>query len=325
VSTHRDFCTLFDACYLLKALALYDSLERHSTTAFRLWMLCIDDEAFELVTKLDLPHATPVALGDFLDPELEAIQPTRSRGEFCWTLTPSLPLYLLDTQPRIEIITYLDADLLFFDDPQLIFDELGDASIGIVEHRYSAGLAAMAQSHGIYNVECMVFRRDPTGLEALRWWRERCNEWCYNRAEDGKFGDQKYLDDWPSRFESVRVLKGKGVGLAPWNIENYHIAVEDSRVTVDGEPLVFYHFHQFQLLDGGKAYRATDGGFNILPFELRALYEPYAAAQREALARLRQVAPDFDRGIEQRTMGAWFSDATASLKARVRATLRMPR
>ena len=33
------------------------------------------------------------------------------------------------------------------------------------------------------------------GLKALKWWRDRCLEWCYARIEDGKFGDQFYIED----------------------------------------------------------------------------------------------------------------------------------
>ena len=74
-----------------------------------------------------------------------------------------------------------------------------------------------------YNVEWVTFRRDPDGLEALNWWHDRCIEWCYQRAEDGKMGDQKYLDDWLVRFERVHVVRHPGAGLAPWNVKAHRL------------------------------------------------------------------------------------------------------
>jgi hypothetical protein len=59
------------------------------------------------------------------------------------------------------------------------------------------------------------------GMAVLNWWRDRCIEWCYARSEEGKFGDQKYLDDWTTRFDSVHVLEHLGGGIAPWNVQQY--------------------------------------------------------------------------------------------------------
>jgi hypothetical protein len=67
----------------------------------------------------------------------------------------------------------------------------------------------------------MYFDNTEQGLKVLNWWRDRCLEWCFNRFEDGKFGDQKYLDDWTDRFEGIHVLKHLGGGLAPWNVQQY--------------------------------------------------------------------------------------------------------
>jgi hypothetical protein len=61
-------------------------------------------------------------------------------------------------------------------------------------------------------------------------------------VEDGKYGDQKYLENWPKRFDGVVVLKHKGANLAPWNVEDYSISLRNGQVMVDNDPVIFYHF-----------------------------------------------------------------------------------
>ena len=71
-----------------------------------------------------------------------------------------------------------------------------------------------------------------------KWWEERCIEWCYGRFEDGKFGDQKYLDDWPERFyDAVHVLGNKELALAPWNAIRFPYGKS-----------IFYHFHGVRII-----------------------------------------------------------------------------
>jgi hypothetical protein len=83
----------------------------------------------------------------------------------------------------------------------------------------------------------------------LQWWHDRCIEWCYDRVEDGRFGDQGYLNDWPTRFAGVHVLEHKGAGLAPWNWMQYQIVIGPNGITVDGVPLLFYHYQGVKLLN----------------------------------------------------------------------------
>ena len=146
------------------------------------------------------------------DPAFAATKAGRTPTEYCWTATPALPLYLFDTRPELEEVTYLDADLLFFSSPEPLFAEMGDASVLITPHRFAPEYAHHEAS-GTYNVQFLTFRR-AGGLEILRWWHDRCVEWCFNRLEDGKLGDQKYLDDWPERFAGVHVLAH--LGAAAW-------------------------------------------------------------------------------------------------------------
>jgi hypothetical protein len=101
---------------------------------------------------------------------------------------------------------------------------------------------------GVYNVGLVAFRRTPDGLTALRWWRERCLEWCFDRIEAHRYGDQKYLDDWPERFAGVAVLEHRGGGAGPWNVGSHRVHLRAGVVFVDAAPLLFYHFSLLRAL-----------------------------------------------------------------------------
>ena len=317
MSGRREFCTLFDSGYLFKALALYGSLERHCES-FHLTALCFDEEAERLLRLLGLPHLSilPLAELERSDPALVGAKADRTRFEYCCTATPALPLHLLRTRPELGEITYLDADLFFYSDPEPLFAELGDDSVLITPHRFPSYLRHY-EANGIYNVQFMTFRRDERGLAALEWWHDRCIEWCYLRLEDGKYADQKYLDDWPERFQGVHVLQHKGGGLAPWNLDRFVLRQEDGRVSVDGDPLLFFHFHRVRMReDGGYDWRAP--GYLGAGAAYEPVYRPYLEALDEAKSRIWVVEPSFraglvpDRGARQR-----FDEARADLGARV--------
>jgi len=183
----------------------------------------------------------------------------------------------------------------------------------IVPHRYAPEHLALEPLSGTFNVELVSFRRDDAGLEALRWWRERCIEWCYHRHEDGKFGDQKYLDDWPTRFRGVHVAQSPAIGLAPWNVTAHRLRHQAGEVVVDGDPLVFYHCHALRLYSGvelargllASTYRFSSGpvplawqtAYPIGDEELELIWRPYVAELSAAMATIRTVEPDFSAGL----------------------------
>jgi len=236
-----NFCTLFDKNYLTRGLALHSSLLNHSQP-FMLWILCMDNSTFNILTKLKLDSVTLINLQEFEDKELLKIKPTRTPGEYCWTCTPSLPLYIFRHYPKIKMISYLDSDLYFYSSPEAIFKEIGEKSIMIIPHRFTSGKLEKEKQAGIYNVSMLAFRRDKNGLKCLRWWRERCLEWCFNRYEDGKIGDQKYLDQFPKLFKGIHELQHKGANVASWNIGQYKLSIKGGIIYIDDFPLVFFHF-----------------------------------------------------------------------------------
>lgn len=240
----RSYCTLFDERFLARGLALYRSLRRHAGR-FELWVLCMDAGCEARLRALDLPGLRPLPLAELerAYPALLAAKAARSRAEYCFTCAPLLPLYLLERAGGPELITYLDADLYFFGDPEPIFAALGAGSILLIRHRFPEPLRFWEPFVGVYNVGLLVFRRDERGLACLRWWAERCLEWCHGYYDAGRFADQKYLDEWPARFAGVVELAHRGANLAPWNLIGHRLRPHGGSLSVDGDPLIFYHFH----------------------------------------------------------------------------------
>ena len=269
----EHFVTLFDSAFLPQALALHASMERH-LPSYRLWMLCVDDVAHDLLSRLALPHCALLKLSALETPELLAVKPLRGRGEYCWTLTPFASRFVFEADPSVRRVTYLDADLWFRKDPAPIFEEFdaSGAHVLITDHGYAPEYDQSAKS-GQYCVQFMTFARDD-GEVVRRWWEERCVEWCYARFEDGKFGDQKYLDDWPDRFKGlVHVLRQQEFAQAPWNATRYPYS-----------QAVFFHFHGLRIAPG----RRLDLG-SIYPLPgptVRQLYEPYIADLKHGIATL---------------------------------------
>lgn len=284
----HHFCTYFDQKYLARALVLHRSLVEHTGTDFVLWALCLDETAYELVDGLSLATFRPVRLADLeaAAPEVAATKSTRSRVEYYFTLTPALPHHLLATHPEIDVISYLDADLRFYADPTLVLDHMALGSVIIIPHGFPQRLKRL-EIHGRYNVGMVSFRRDGDGLACLERWRARCIEWCYDRVEDGRFADQAYLDDWPAVHPGVVVVDVPGIGLGPWNFMRHRIKVSGNRATVDGRPLVFYHFHAFK----GITTRIFDDGllnYGRMPRRVRSFL--YAGYIRDLDVALRTVA-----------------------------------
>jgi len=276
-----NYCTLFDSNYLTRGLAMYESLKTYSNN-FHLYIFAFDERSYKLLKKLDLAHVHVISLQEFENTELLKVKNERTAGEYCWTCTPSIIKYSIETF-GLESCTYLDADLYFFDDPSILIEEMGNDSVLITEHRYTPQYDHSATS-GVYCVQFMTFKNDTRGIRILDWWKNACLDWCYARYEDGKFGDQKYLDDWTTRFEGVHVLQHVGGGVAPWNVQQYDLTNPDFK-------LIFYHFHNFKFL---KNAAVELGNYRLSKNDLLKIYQPYIQHLEEIGQRIKNIDDSYD-------------------------------
>ena len=245
-----NFVTLFDKNYMSRGIVLYNSLKEHCKQDFTFYVLAMDEVTEKYVKSLNNVNLFVITVDDMkkMYPVLIKLEKERTRGEFSWTLSSFSIQYCL-RQFSLDSCTYVDSDICFYNDPQILLDEVGDKSVMITEHNYTPEYDQSATS-GKFCVQFMYFKNNEDGNKVLEYWRSKCEEWCYNRMEDGKFGDQKYLDDWESRFEGIVYnCRNIGCGVAPWNVQKYNVSKEDNvfyvteRITKIKKPIVFFHFH----------------------------------------------------------------------------------
>lgn len=275
----EHYVTLFDSLFLPQGIALHSSMERHIED-FVLWILCVDDESYGILDKLKLSNVRLLRLSGFETEELINLRQSRSKGEYCWTLTPFAPRFVFEEDKSVSRITYLDADLWFRKNPAPIFNEF-DASgrhILITDHSYSPEYDQSAES-GQYCVQFMVFTR--LGENIRKYWEECCVDWCHARYEDGKFGDQKYLDEWPTRYpDQIHILSNKELALAPWNATRFPYG-----------NCIFWHFQELRIVGS----HSVDIGeiYTIPSVVIKNIYEPYMSDLRSAAIKLKNCGYEF--------------------------------
>jgi hypothetical protein len=317
IMANRVYCTYFDHNYLSRGLALYQSLQRHAPGS-RLWVLCLSDECYRTLAALDLKNLIPQPLADFeaADPEVAATRSTRSAIEYYFTCSPAWMLFVLNNEPDAEWVTYLDGDLFFFDNPQAIYQELQDAAVAIIPHRYPDKIGRL-RKFGTYNVGWVGARNDPDGIAVIKWWREKCIEWCHDYVDGGRFADQGYLDWFSSRSPRVKVIENIGANLAPWNIGNYRIDFRGNKVMINAiHPLVFFHFQGLKkglgwfIFNSHRFYRA--------PFSRDVrnhIYKPYID---ELLSVEKTVEPVLQVSSTEPHRRSSIADIGQYLKSKVR-------
>ena len=276
---------------------MLDSMKKYASP-FQLFVLCLDDYTFRYLKEKEKNTVIPFLLKELedADAELTESQYNRSRIEYFFTLSPCLPLYILNKFPHIDKITYLDSDLYFFSGVKPLFDELGSKSIYTIPHRFPEQYKEM-EGHGKFNVGFQIFRNDEVGRACLERWRHQCIAWCYDKLEDDKYADQKYLDDWPVLYkDSIVISQNPGANLAPWNVGGLKLRFENRKVYVNNKELIFYHFHRLRFINsrllthGLEAYYVRPG--KILK---NRIYAPYIGALRRKNIELNRLSDRTER------------------------------
>jgi len=295
----RYYFTYFDRNYLIKGLALIESLQKHETNDYEFFVVCVDEYTRLLLNRLEFKNVNIIPLHEVEkgNPPLNQAKRDRNLVEYYWSLKAVFALYILERHPRIELLTYFDADLFFYSTPQPLFEEMGGHSVLIHGHRFAPEQKTL-EKYGRYNAGFFSVRNDTHGLAALKWWQDQCMQWCYARLEDGKYGDQLYLDSFPKKLKGVGELEHIGAGVAPWNHFQYTYSRDAAgNAYVNGVPLVFYHFHSLTFIEP-EIIIPSKFISNPLSLDiLNSCFVPYVDQLHQSIKQVRQLVPDFKFGL----------------------------
>ena len=285
------FCTIFDSSYYTKGLALYYSLEK--VCDFQLYIFTPDKKCQSMLKEKKLTKAITLPLSEIEDDELKKIKTNRDTAEYFWTIKASCINYLFNKYD-LDQLSYVDADIFFYSSPAPIFNEMGSSSVLITPHNFSPRYKRELKN-GIYNAGFISFKNDKPGRNALSWWNRKCRDWCYRKKEDGKFGDQMYLNEL-SESPFVHSLNHKGA-LANWNVQQFQFQESEGKIrgfSGNGESfdVIFFHFHYLKFLNSQEA----ELGRKYISQEVyNIFYKPY-------IKYLLELAPFEKQGVTKKTL-----------------------
>ncbi len=281
------FCNVVSKTRLYQFIALYYSI-KSICDDFKVFVLCMDDDTSRLLKKARLENTVVITLEEIENEELKALKKERNIGEYCWTLKPVLLTYVLERFENVDWLTYLDADMYFYNNPRTIFADVGNCSVLLSEHNSNEQIKFVEETVGRFNAGFISFKNNLRGKECLGWWKKLCLKWCFNTTITGQFGDQKYLEDLLILFGDVCPITIPGVNIAPWNDAKYNINSKDGILYVDENPLILYHYCGFRLIEKNTCVFMFGNTLNPI------IHNPYMKAIKLAVNHIQSIDPCFD-------------------------------
>jgi hypothetical protein len=273
------FCTLFDSGFLTQGLAMMLSLENNSSAQISWTVLALDKQTTLKLREINPGNIEIIDFSDFQDLDLLALVGTRPWREICWTSAACLLKYCIEKYLDFEFVGYIDADCYFLGDVQNMLNEIpGNKNIAIHEHRFSPDRAMWLERSGRFNVGVVVGRPGSEYLDCINLWRLQVLDFCGVDLERGMCGDQTYLNDWPVRYGGLYIFEDIGIGVAPWNLNNYRVSSSRGQILVDEMPIIFFHFHGLEIRNIGwvMSIYVPAAGYSLEQSDIAPLYKRYA-------------------------------------------------
>ena len=235
-----NFAICLSRFYISRCDALIKSINKFKK--HNIYLLCFDNETYNYFKpKKKIKLLRLESLLKF-DTHLKKIIRTR---KFIDQIITSRPVFIkfLNKRYNIKKIYLLDSDIFFFSKPEDLMKFTSSSSVAFSEHDFNLKKKTLNKTYGKYNAGFVYIKFDRNGKQFLKEWIGLCKKWCEFNVEKNKFSDQKYLENLKIKIKNVKTLNHPGINLAPWNLENKEITINNNKITVNGEKLIFFHYH----------------------------------------------------------------------------------
>ena len=235
--------------YLAQALALQASFRRHHPDS-DFYIVVVDrrDAALEAA----YPDTRMVWAEDLGIANFSAHALRFDVIELCTNVKPHSLGLLLEKYAKA---VYLDPDTHLYSRLDVVFDALDTASIVVTP----ASMTPILDGHrpndieflrvGAFNLGFIGVASGEEGKRFASWWSDRCLSDGFHETQSGLFVDQKWIDLAACYFPNFRILRDPGLNMAPWNIHERQLSVDEAgNYRVNREyTLKFFHFSSFDI------------------------------------------------------------------------------
>lgn len=270
----KNFTTLFDKNYLIYGLVMYESLRENMDEDFILHCLALDDITINKMT--GLKNVKVYTIDDLQNaPYFEDLvrnNPSKPNdlSPYHWALASMFTNHIMTNQ-NVDSLLYVDADTMFFNKIQTIYDSIGDKSIGLITHKHTE----FGSYVGFFNVGIIYFKNDNVGKSVLNWWAKTVATKDPQYAQYSTCGDQKYLELFGALVDpnTIKVLDEDVGHAAPWNVTRGWFTFNNSQIyflwnglvvfgidSMIEQLLIFFHYSHFNPDYTTDTYKVDKGG-----------------------------------------------------------------
>lgn len=258
----RDLCfvTVCTTNHVPFARALRESVRRHHDDALMV-VVVVDARARHSVD----PEGAVILTGaDIFGSDLDYYALKFNASELCCVAKPHALEYVLRNAPSTRLV-YLDSDIYLFAPLEAMLTRLDRADFVITPHMFTPmpwperfwerpSLGDVAHE-GVFNAGMFALRRGEAAEQFVATWKSMVSApGTFVSSENGGQTEQNAFNWLPCFADSVAILRDPSYNVAYWNLHERllrSVSTEHGapQFTVNGQPLVAFHFSGFPRTD----------------------------------------------------------------------------